>query len=420
MTPFRWVLLSSLYVTQYLSLGFFMIALVAILRREGAPLEQLAIIYLLGIAWVAKALWAPLVDRVRIVRLGHYRFWLLLTQSGMVLTLLVMALFDVMTQFGVVFALCMVVACLSATQDIAADGLACRLLPRRDRSVGSGVQTAGGFLGNIIGGGGVLMLYPTIGWEGSMGLLALGVALPLVLILWFREPPVATAETAETDTGGNSVSFRQIWRFWRRPGSGRWAAILLSYPLAISMAYPLITPILVDADWSLERIGFVLNIIGSAVAMLSAVGAGWLIRWFGRRLSLIGMAAAQACGLLVLMMPAAGMTGLATVTLALCVVLVLYGAFHPTIMTIMMDRSSTHSPGADFTNQYSVFTLVHFVASGLSLSLAAALGYGGAILVASGMAVASGVIAFACYRDASEDARSKAAAPEAVAEGVSQ
>ena len=418
MTPFRWALLSSLYVTQFLSLGFFLIALVAILRREGASLEQLGIIYLLGLVWVAKVLWAPLVDRVRIARFGHYRFWLILTQSSMVVTLLVMAQFDVMTEFGAVFALCLVVACLSATQDIAADGLACRLLSHRNRSIGSGAQTAGGLLGNVIGGGVVLMLYPTIGWDGSMGVLALGVALPLFLILWFREPPSRASETGDGRDCRQSVSFGQLWRFWQRPGSRRWAAILVSYPLAIAMAYALITPILVDADWSLERIGFALNIVGSGVGMLSALGAGWLIRRFGRRSSLIGMAAAQACGLLLLLMPASGMTGLVTVIIALSVVFVLYGALHPTVMTVMMDRTSADSPGTDFTIQYSVFTLVSFCAGALALPLAATLGYGGAILLASAIGLAAAAIAFACYRDAPADPVPIASPSRAAPEGV--
>jgi len=43
-----WWLLASLYTTQYLGLGFFMVALVAILRERGVPLEQLGMVYLLG------------------------------------------------------------------------------------------------------------------------------------------------------------------------------------------------------------------------------------------------------------------------------------------------------------------------------------------------------------------------------------
>ena len=400
MTPFRWALLGSLYITQFLALGFFLIALVAIMRREGAPLEQLGIIYLLGLVWVAKALWAPLVDRIRFGVLGHYRGWLILTQTGMVICLLVTRQFDAMADFQTVFLLSLVIALLSATQDVAADGLACRLLSPANRSVGSGVQMAGGLAGNIIGGGGVLMLYPTIGWEGSMVLLAAGVALPLALILWFREPPSDTAGNNQQDERRGSVSFSQVWRFWQRQGSGRWLAILLTYPVAVSMSYALITPILVDADWSLERIGFVLNIVGSAVGMLAALAAGWAIRWIGRRTALVGAALAQAVGLLILLLPASGFTDTVSVAVSLSAVFLLYGAAAPVVMTLMMDQASPASAGTDFTIQYSVYSLVGFAAGAIGLPLAGLFGYQSVVVLAASTALIAAMVARGFYQEA--------------------
>ena len=399
MTPFRWALLGSLYITQFLALGFFLIALVAIMRREGAPLEQLGIIYLLGLVWVAKALWAPLVDRIRFGVLGHYRGWLILTQTGMVICLLVTRQFDAMADFQTVFLLSLVIALLSATQDVAADGLACRLLSPANRSVGSGVQMAGGLAGNIIGGGGVLMLYPTVGWEGSMVLLAAGVALPLALILWFREPPSDTAGSSQQDERRGSVSFSQVWRFWQRPGNGRWLAILLTYPVAVSMSYALITPILVDADWSLERIGFVLNIVGSAVGMLAALAAGWAIRWIGRRTALVGAALAQAVGLLILLLPASGFTDTVSVTVSLSAVFLLYGAAAPIVMTLMMDQASPASAGTDFTIQYSVYSLVGFAAGAIGLPLAGLFGYQGVVVLSASIGLVAAMVARGFYQE---------------------
>ena len=400
MTPFRWVLLGSLYVSQFLGLAFFMIALVAILRQEGAPLEQLGIIYVLGIVWVAKALWAPLVDRLRFGRLGHYRGWLIVTQIGMVLCLLLTGRFDVVTDFQTVFLLSLVFSLLSATQDIAADGLACRLLPPDNRSLGSGVQMAGGLAGNIIGGGGVLMLYPTVGWSGSMMLLAAGVALPLVLILCFREPPTASAGDDEPEGVSRRVSFSQIWRFWQQPGGGRWLAIVLIYPLAISMAYALITPILVDADWSLERIGFALNVVGSLVGLFAALGAGWAVRRIGRRTALIGAALAQAAGLLILLLPASGVVDTLSVMLCLSIIFLFYGAVAPVIMTVMMDRAAASAtPGTDFTIQYSLHSLVGFAGGAIGLPLAAVFGYQGVIVLAAGIALVAALTARAFYHE---------------------
>ncbi len=77
MTTSRWLRPGSLSITQYLGQIFFMIALAAIRRRNGAPLEQAGLIYLMGLCWLAKPLWAHHVDRIRFGRLGHYRGWLL-------------------------------------------------------------------------------------------------------------------------------------------------------------------------------------------------------------------------------------------------------------------------------------------------------------------------------------------------------
>lgn len=142
-----YLLLGSLYITQYLGLGFFFTALVAILRQQGVPLEQLNTIYVLGLFWILKFLWAPLVDRVSFGRLGHYRGWLILMQSLLVVTLLVMGFFDLGSQLALILGFCMLAGLFSATQDIAADALSCCLLSPAERGVDNGFQIGGGASG---------------------------------------------------------------------------------------------------------------------------------------------------------------------------------------------------------------------------------------------------------------------------------
>lgn len=262
-------------------------------------------IYILGLFWILKFLWAPLIDRIGFGQLGHYRGWLIVMQSLLVLTLLVMGLFDLSNQLGLILGLCMLVGFLSATQDIAADALSCCLLSPAERGIGNGIQVGGGLLGNMIGGGLVLMLYPTIGWFGSMMLLALGTAITLVQLWFFREP--ATIAAHHTNHA-ERARFRDLLTFFGRPRMGRWLIILLLYPLGVSTAYGVITPLLVDAGWSLERIGFSINIVGSVLGMLSAVAVGWLIRRLGRKPVMFGTALAMGGGLLLLLAPAMGRT----------------------------------------------------------------------------------------------------------------
>jgi len=395
MTPANWALLGSLYITQYLALGFFFIALVAILRREGAPLENLSIIATLGLVWVVKALWAPLVDRVRFGRLGHYRGWLILMQSGIVVTVLAIGQFDVLTEFEIVFALSVLLSVLCATQDIAADGLACRLLSRDQRGTGNGLQIAGGLLGNMIGGGVVLMLYPTIGWSGAMVVLALGVAVPLVQLVWFREPVVADGRD---QIGGLWTQTRRLVLVWRQPGGGAWLVLLVVYPLGIGLVYYLATPMLVDAGWSLERIGFVMNVVGSLIGVASALVAGILVRLLGRRRMLVAVAVAQGLVLMTFLLPATGYTGALAVTGPLCLLFLVYSPVATILCTLMMDRATPEHAATDFTAQYTVYTLMATVGGAGAFQLAALIGYPATVLLAVGVACVAAVASPFLYR----------------------
>jgi MFS transporter, PAT family, beta-lactamase induction signal transducer AmpG len=393
----KYILLASLYITQYLGLGFFFTALVAILRQQGVPLEQLSAIYVLGLFWILKFLWAPLIDRVSFGRLGHYRGWLIVMQSLLVLTLLIMGLFDLGTQLGLILGLCMLVGLLSATQDIAADALSCRLLAPDERGLGNGIQVGGGLLGNIIGGGLVLMLYPTIGWLGSMALLAAGTALPLVQLLRFREPTWSAAQHAgHTD----HARFRDLLTFFGRPGMWRWLIVLLTYPLGVSRAYGLITPLLVDAGWSLERIGFGVNVVGSVLGLLAALGVGWMIRRLGRKPVMFGIALAMGFGTLLLLAPASGLTGDLPAWAAIGALFLLYSPSSAVLATVMMDNARPAAAGTDFTLQYCVFALVGFVAGGAGVALAGVFGYTTVIFGASAAAFLSALLVALLYTPA--------------------
>jgi MFS family permease len=368
--PLRiWLLLASLYVTQFVGLSFFWIALVVIMRRQGVPMERLGVIYLLGLFWAFKFLWAPLVDRFAFGRWGHYRGWLLLTQSGMVLSLVVIGCFDISTQFGAVLAGCVVLAFFSSTQDIAADGLTCRLLSAEERGPGNGIQYAGGMLGNVLGGGVVLMAYPHIGWKGCMAILALCTSASLFQVLCFRENTYSVA-------GQNSpVPLRRFWRFWQTSGYKQWLLLLLIYPIGSALAYAILAPMLVDVGWAMERIGLVMNILGSVLSALASLFTGWMLRWCTRFSVLIGVAALQVIGLLVMTLPLIGPPDDWRVYCSVCAYFLIHGALLTLMSTMMMDRASLKSPATDFTLQYSVYSILKFVAVAGSTALAGRIGY---------------------------------------------
>ena len=77
----------------------------------------------------------------------------------------------------------------AATQDIATDGLTVRLLPERWRGLGNSLQVGGYKIGMIISGSGLLLAIDALGWNLSLGIVAV-LLLILTLPVWrFREVP---------------------------------------------------------------------------------------------------------------------------------------------------------------------------------------------------------------------------------------
>ncbi len=382
MTRPRWALLGSLYVTQYFGTSFFIVALVAILRRGGETLETVSVVYMLGLVWALKFLWAPWVDRWRSRRFGHYRAWLIAMQVIMVTTLLLIGRFDPVNDFSAVYALCLLLALAAATQDVATDGLAYRLIPPRDRGTANGVQAAGGLLGNLLGAGGVVMAYSHVGWAGCTFILALGTAVSLLQLLAFREPahPAAVGQQVQV--------FRRLRALFLQPGQRRWLAMVLFYPMGVSLGYALITPILVDAGWALERIGLAVNVVGSLCGIPAALLTGHLIRRVGIRPVLIGAALLQVPGVLILSLPLAGYTDTLPVMFAVGLFFACYNPAVTLITTLMMGTSDPGSPATDYALQYSLYMLFSIVAVTLGTSAAGQLGYIGVLAIAAACALA--------------------------------
>ena len=94
------------------------------LRDEGTSLKVIGFISWVGLAYVFKPVWAPIVDRVDVPllgRLGRRRGWMLLSQLVVAAGLVAMALVGVKAGLTAICAFAVMVAFASATQDIVID-----------------------------------------------------------------------------------------------------------------------------------------------------------------------------------------------------------------------------------------------------------------------------------------------------------
>ncbi|WP_186809488.1 MFS transporter [Aliivibrio fischeri] len=371
----KWGLLLSLYTTQTIGISFFVVTLVAILRSAGVSFEMLSLIYALGMIWPIKFLWASWVDRVSFGWLGHYRGWMILMQLGMILTFVAMMCFDLVDDFWTIYCLCFFVAVFSATQDIAVDATACKILAWKDRGIGNGIQVAGELLGHLIGAGIILMSYQYIGWHGTMIILAGTTSISLIQLIFYRE----TQMQVERKSGWLLLSTFQ--GLFRQPGSKHWVCILLIYPIGCSLAYALIIPSLVDQGWKMEKIGLLVNVLGSIVGLVSALGTGWIITRISRKRALILSGILQILAIAAVALLVFGYTDTLSVTVAIGVYFLCYNPTVTVLATIMMDRVSGQSPATEYTLQNSLKQLFSIGMISVGTAMIGSYGYAGVFFI---------------------------------------
>ncbi|WP_417326147.1 MFS transporter [Halarcobacter sp.] len=368
-------LLFSLYTTQFLGLGFFIEAFIGILRQNGVSLENLGFIYMLGLFWVFRFLWAPFIDKIYFKKMGHYRAWILIFQSLMVITLLFIALLHIDKNLPLIIILSVFFAFFAASQNIALDAFAFKVTFKRERSLINGIKAAGGLIGMILGGGFGLILYSKLGWHPTMFIMAILTAISLIQIFIYSEPKMKHANFIE------KVDYKQYLTFWKTKEKKLWFILLFLYPITISSAFGITTPLLVDLNWSLDKIGFAVHIVGYGIGFLASFATSFLINKFGRKIILIVAAIGQIVGILMLFLIFKYHENEFLVMFIVGFIFLFYTPSQVLMTTLMMDLSSNKSPASQFAIQHSIYMFSGIFFSSMSVSLSGVLGYEKIIIV---------------------------------------
>ncbi|MEG4208203.1 MFS transporter [Microcoleus sp. Pol7_A1] len=394
-------LLGSLYVSQFIPIACLYEALPVLMRQRGASLEAIGFLPLLTLPWMLKFLWSPPIDRYGFTRWGHYRFWIICFQLIVACTIVAFAFIDIQSQLNLAF-LCLVIICfVCASQDIATDALAVGLLEPHERGFGNGIQSAGNYLGAIIGGGGMLISIERWGWKASMLTLAVVIVMALIPVLDYKEPTSKHQKSARAASNSQKPAnpFMDIVNFFRRPGIGSWLAILTLYTTGPYMTSRMFRPLLVDIGLSLADIGLMLGIVSYGVGILGAIAGGFPIAIWGRKRSLILLGFFQVLMMLTYLLPAFGVTNLP----------ILYGVAIGTnfassmavtvLYTIMMDNSRLETAGTEYTLQSSTTFFAGIIAAALGGIIAQAIGYKGVFIISIAIALLSIAIVARAFND---------------------
>lgn len=306
MTAHHWILLITLYFLQGFPSGLLVHAMPALLRASGVSLELIGFLKLLALPWVLRFIWAPYVDRFYIRKWGAHRSWILIMQGLVVVSVFMLMFTDISSlsslDLTLIFSLIFLINLFCATQDIATDALAVKLLPTHLRGLGNSVQVSGYKIGLLFGGNAILWGLDLIGWQTSLLFMAIIIVICLIPTLLFNENRTfpETALHIKSVSARESFSFAWYWQqfrsFAKRPGVLFWLMTLGLYKVGDSLGSAMIKPMLVDIGTSLSSIAN-LSLIGSLAGILAATIGGLIYYRFGPRTCLLLFGIFQGIGL---------------------------------------------------------------------------------------------------------------------------
>lgn len=387
-----WLLLIGGSTYKFTLTGFYLVALVAILKNHGYSLNQLSWIHLIGGIETAKVLFAALMERRPAGRFGRFRGWLLAATLGLSAVFGLMACTDITQNFPLLLVCCVLLSAMSAVYGCAMLGLSCIVLPHRERGFGGVIQTMAERGGKMIGGALVLWLYQEYGQTAAAGFMLAFSLLMLLQLLCYREPESLTVQ------GGLTAVAARLVSFWRQPETGwRWLALLFAVAAPYAFAAATFVPKLADLGFSPKQTGGILA-VGIPVACLIVTPlSGWFSRNYPRRKLVFLLYALQ----LPLLASMTAIDALARVhpwlpPAQIIALSLSYTLLLPVILALVMDKSDRATAALDSSLQFSVVLLSSYISGFAALKIAVILGYGRVYWTGVVLAVCVGAILYAC------------------------
>jgi PAT family beta-lactamase induction signal transducer AmpG len=256
---------------------------------DNVSLQNIGFLTLIGTAYTLKFLWAPLVDRYAPPFLGRRRSWIFLTQMLLAAAIACMGLFSPAGHLGLLAALAVLVAFLSATQDIAFDAYSTDVLRKEERAAGAAVKVLGYRLAMIVSGGLALVLADQwLGWQNMYFLMGGFMAVCAIATVLAPEPEIV----ARAPRSLAVAVVEPLVEFFRRRGAITILLLIVLYKLGDAFAGALSTTFLLrGAGFSVSEVGTINKVFGLAATIVGALAGGSIMARLGlyRSLMLFGL-----------------------------------------------------------------------------------------------------------------------------------
>jgi MFS transporter, PAT family, beta-lactamase induction signal transducer AmpG len=264
------------------------------LKESGISLTAIGLFALVGVSYNAKFLWAPLVDRVKLPiltrMLGRRRSWAVAIQGALIVALLLLGNADPAVVWPIrVATLAVLVAFLSASQDIVIDAYRVELLHEDEQGAGAAATQVGYRVGMIASGAGALYVAAFVSWFWAYAAMAALMLVGVITVLMTREPAVIVQRAPTTLKSAIVEPFTELGT------RDAWLVILIFvvlFKFGDALAGVMSSPFYVALGFSKVEIANIAKLFG----LVASVAGLWLGGLMVFRLGV--MRALMVCGIL--------------------------------------------------------------------------------------------------------------------------
>ncbi len=265
------------------------------LAELGVSLTAIGLFGLVRASYSLKFLWSPLIDRLPVPfltrRLGRRRSWALTLQLLLALAILGLGLTDPKVDPALTALAAVVVAFLSASQDIVIDAYRIELLLPEEQGAGAAATQWGYRFGLLASGAGALYAASLGGWHLAYAIMAGLMAVGMITVWLTPEPGGVTPP--EPLPGSSARQRVEAWLrgavlapfadMLRRNGAAQLLVIVLfivSFKFGDALAASMSNPLYVAIGFTKVEVATVAKIYG-VIATLAGVALGGVLvaRW---------------------------------------------------------------------------------------------------------------------------------------------
>jgi len=269
------------------------------LAKLGVSKTSIGLFALVGTPYSFKFLWAPFLDQIRPPILGRRRGWALIIQLALALAILAMGMTDPAVNPWWTALAMLVVAFLSASQDIVIDAYRIEILPEALQGAGAAATQVGYRFGLLAAGAGAVALADFVAWHWVFAGLALLMAVGMVTMLLAPEPAMPAA--IQRQSLARRLEMGVIEPFVDFLGRRGWFVILLFvllYKFGEAVSGTMATPFYVELGFTGVEIAEITKVFGIVASLAGTLAGGLMVARVGIMRALLLGGVLQAVGTL--------------------------------------------------------------------------------------------------------------------------